>query len=103
MLSFLLVFSLHGGAPAADPWFSADKLKHFFGAAFVQSASYSALRAAGVSHGISLGGASAVTVGASLGKEWWDARGHGNASARDLVWDGAGAASASLLLARTRR
>ena len=98
---FALSFKLH--APdAADPWFGPDKVKHFFTAAFVQSFSYGALRTTGLGNGGSLAGATAVNAAASFGKEIWDAHGHGTPSARDLVWDAAGAGSASLLLSRTR-
>ena len=103
MLRLFLVFTLHGNAPAPDSWFGVDKVKHAALAAFVQSMSYSTLRATGVHHGAALAGASGVTAGLSLGKEWWDSRGHGTPSARDLVWDAAGAGAASLLLSKTDR
>lgn len=99
---FAFSFKLHAGADQADPWFGPDKVKHFFTAAFVQSVSYGVLRTTGLGNGESLGGATAVTAAASFGKELWDARGHGTPSARDLVWDAAGAGSVSLLLVRTR-
>jgi uncharacterized protein YfiM (DUF2279 family) len=105
MRGLLLVFSLHG-APRAQPgdaWFAPDKVQHFFTAAFVQSMTYGTLRAAGVSHGPALAGATATTAAAGVGKEVWDARGHGTASAKDLVWDAAGAGSATLLLVRVAR
>ena len=98
---FAFTFKLH--APdGADPWFGPDKVKHFFTAAFVQSFSYGALRTTGLGNGPSLGGATVVTAAASFGKELWDARGRGTPSARDLVWDAAGAGAASLLLIKTR-
>ena len=37
-------------APPRDHWFGADKLKHFFVAAFTQTVTYSALQAAKVRH-----------------------------------------------------
>jgi putative lipoprotein len=103
MLRLLLVFGL--SAPAASPsdnWFGVDKVKHFFTAAFVQSFSYSAIRAVGVDHRASLIGASALTASVSIGKELWDRQsGHGTSSVRDLVWDAAGAAAATALLQRS--
>jgi uncharacterized protein YfiM (DUF2279 family) len=42
-----------------------------------------------------------VVVG--VGKELHDRATHGDVSARDLVWDAAGAASATALLVRTAR
>ena len=41
MRGLVLVFGLHAG----DHWFGADKFKHFFMSAFVESVTYSALRA----------------------------------------------------------
>ena len=105
MRGLLLVFSLTGGPGRrpADGWLGEDKLKHFFTAAFVQGFGYGALRAAGVPHAASLAGATAGTVAVSVGKEVWDAHGHGTASARDLTWDALGAGAATVLLVRTDR
>ena len=100
-LTLLLALSLQG--PPADRWFSADKIKHFFMGAFVQSVSYSALRATGISHRSSLLGATAGNVVISVGKEVADSRRTGLFSRRDLVWDAAGAGASTLLLTRTER
>ena len=105
MRGLMLVFTLAGGparAPA-DAWFGEDKLKHFFTAAFVQSFGYGALRATGAPHGAALAGATGATLTVSVGKELWDARGHGTPSARDLAWDALGAGAATTLLVRTER
>jgi uncharacterized protein YfiM (DUF2279 family) len=101
----VVAFSLHFGSASTDgdQWIAPDKVKHFFSAAFVQSVSYGTLRAAHVGHGAALTGASAVTTSISVGKEVWDAHGHGTPSVRDLVWDAAGAAAASALLCHTIR
>lgn len=105
MRGFLLVFSLHFNDehPRGDRWFSADKAKHFFTAAFVQSASYGGLRYLGASQSSSLVGASIVGATVSIGKEVRDSRVGGNASAKDLTWDAAGMIAASALLHRTQR
>ena len=105
MRGFLLVFTLHFGEehPTGDKWFSADKAKHFFAAAFVQSASFGGLRAVGAGRSWSLAGASVVSSGFSIGKEVRDSRSGGRASAKDLVWDVAGIIGASALLNRTER
>ena len=105
MRAFLLVFSLHlhDEHPGGDRWFSADKAKHFFTAAFVQSASYGGIRSLGASHRSSLVGASAVGAAVSIGKEVSDARAGGRASGKDLVWDAGGMIAASVLLRRTER
>ena len=100
-MTFLLVLALQ--ARPADRWFSPDKVKHFFLAAFIQSVSYSALRATQLGHQSSLVGASAGTVAVSIGKEMADARRTGLFSKRDLVWDAAGIGASSLLLDRTAR
>ena len=105
MLRFLLVLQLHGPGdhPGGDSWFGADKVKHFFMGAFVQSVAYSAVRATGARHEASLVAATGVTAGVSIGKEWWDAHSGGTPSVRDLTWDAAGAASATLLLQHSVR
>ena len=105
MRGLLLVFTL-GRAPEhprGDGWFGPDKLQHFFTSAFVQSIGYGALRRAGVDNGPAIAGASAVTAVAGVGKELRDRRVRGEFSVRDLVWDAAGAGSASVLLVRTTR
>jgi len=101
----MLLFTLHFGEEprGSDPWFSSDKAKHFFTSAFVQSLSFSTLRASGLRSGPSLVGASAITTLFGVGKEVRDFRRAGDPSVKDLVWDAAGAASASLLLHRTER
>ena len=74
MKGLLLVFTLHFGRsaqehPGGDNWFATDKTKHVFVAAFVQSISYTSLRAAKVPHAGALAGATAVSAAVSLGKE----------------------------------
>jgi uncharacterized protein YfiM (DUF2279 family) len=105
MLPIVLAFSfsLHGPPASNDGWVSPDKVKHFFGGVFVQSLAYGGLRATGADHRASLIGASATTLVVSVSKEVWDGRGSGTPSARDLVWDAAGAATASVLLSQTVR
>lgn len=90
-----------GNAPR-DRWFGGDKVKHFFLSAFTQSVAYSAVRATGTGHQSSLVAASATTAAVGIAKEWRD-RGTTGFSARDLVWDAAGAGAATLLLRRTQR
>ena len=71
MRGFLLVFTLHFGQEhrAGDKWFSSDKVKHFFMAAFVQSGSFGGLRLVGVERSGSLVGASVVSSGFSIGRD----------------------------------
>jgi uncharacterized protein YfiM (DUF2279 family) len=105
MLALLLALQLHGPGehPSGDSWFGIDKVKHFFMGALVQSVAYSAIRASGGSHDASLAGATGVTAGVSIAKEVWDAHSGGTPSVRDLVWDAAGAGTATLLLRRSVR
>jgi uncharacterized protein YfiM (DUF2279 family) len=98
-----LVLTLSVPAPPPDRWFGADKLKHFFISAFIQSVAYSALRAADARHDASLAGATAVTAAFAVGKEIADWRARREFSVRDLAWDAAGAGAATLLLSHTQR
>lgn len=102
LLFFSITFGAQGARAPADPWFGADKVKHFFTAAFVQSVGYGALRGARVERADALAGASAITAVVSLGKEVQDRRARGAFSTRDLAWDAAGAGAATVLLARAR-
>ena len=89
--------------PPNDHWFGADKLKHFFVAAFTQTVTYSVLQAAKVRHEPALASATAVTAIVSVAKEVRDRRTTGLFSVRDLVWDASGAGAATLLIARSVR
>ena len=105
MRGLFLVFTLgaHPLQHSSDPWFGPDKLQHFFASAFVQSLGYATLRAVGAEHGAALAGATAGTVVVGVGKELHDRATHGDVSVRDLVWDAAGAASATALLVHSAR
>jgi uncharacterized protein YfiM (DUF2279 family) len=104
----VLLFSVLLGAPgqardAGDHWFGRDKVKHFLVSAFVQSAAYASLQAAGADREGALLGASAATAAVGVAKEAVDRRRGGPFSVRDLTWDAAGAGAATLLLVRTER
>ncbi|HKO16766.1 MAG TPA: hypothetical protein VJU87_11045 [Gemmatimonadaceae bacterium] len=107
MLRLLFVFTLHAphsaDHPGGDSWFAADKAKHFFLSAFVQSVAYSAARESGMAHGAALGAASATTVAVGVGKEIRDAKTGGGVSLRDLVWDLAGGVAATVVLQHSVR
>lgn len=94
----LLVFPF-----AMDGWFGADKLKHFFMSAFIQSMAYSSARAVGVSHDGAFISATAATVGFGIGREIYDGRVKRSFSYKDLVWDGAGLAAGAILVNNARR
>jgi uncharacterized protein YfiM (DUF2279 family) len=102
ILALVVGMNLSDEHQLGDRWFSADKAKHFFLAAFVQSMTYTSLRTVGLGPDASLAGASAASVGVSIGKELRDRRGGGAVSAKDLVWDAAGIGGASVLLRRAR-
>ena len=87
---------------AADSWFGADKAKHFFLGAFIQSAGFSAAQAAGADHRLSLGAASGISLIAVSAKEFRDRAGRGTPSVKDAVWGLAGAAAISPVLMRTK-
>ena len=105
MRGLVLVFALHLGQdhPRGDSWFAADKVKHFFTAAFVQSLSFGTLRSAGLSYDASLAGATVASTGVSVGKELSDRASGGVVSFKDLTYDGAGILGATILLRRTER
>ena len=90
---------------ARDRWLARDKGKHFMASMAIQVTSYGALRVVGARPNAALVGASVITASAGIGKEMHDARGHGNASWRDLVWDGMGlgAGAGLVVLADGRR
>lgn len=96
--TFALLFPL-----ATDGWFGADKMKHFFVSAFIQSLAYGSARAVGASHDGAVVSATAVTVGAGLGREIYDGRVKRAFSYKDLVWDGAGLAAGMALVNNARR
>jgi uncharacterized protein YfiM (DUF2279 family) len=101
-MGVVLAFALSLHAPPRLT-IAPDKLKHFFLSAFVQSASYSALRLSGVEHDGALVTASAATVAVGLAKEVHDARSGGRFDGRDLVWDLLGAAAAAAVLEQSHR
>jgi putative lipoprotein len=88
---------------AADGWFGADKMKHFFMSAFIQSMAYSSARAAGASHDGAFVAATTATVGFGVGREIYDGRVKRAFSYKDLVWDGAGLAAGMALVNNARR
>jgi uncharacterized protein YfiM (DUF2279 family) len=91
MRGLLLVFTFH-----------SDKAKHFFMAAFVESGAFSALRFTGMHREPSLNTAIGIAGGVSVGKEVYDHFSGGDASFKDLVWDGLGMAAAGVALHQTK-
>lgn len=109
LLAWLLLLPLSLPAQSAngrprESFFGPDKIQHFFVSAFLQSFTYSALRATKASHQSSLAGATVTSALFGLGKEVRDKRGASQLfSARDLVWDAGGIGTATLLIGHTRR
>lgn len=89
-------------AVTRQSWFGADKIKHFFIAAFVESVAFSALQATGANRRTALGGAVGVTAAVSVGREFYNRRTTGF-SIPDLTWDAAGAGAAFVMLRRTTK
>lgn len=102
-LALLMTLHLGGGAKGPDPWLSPDKAKHFFTSVFVESVSFSVLRAANVSRSASLNGAMVFTFGVGVGREVYDHFHPGTPSLKDLAWDAAGIAAAAVALHQTAR
>jgi len=97
-----LLFAILVALPKpSDSFFGADKMKHFFLSAFVQSVAFGGLRSFAVDRPRALRAAGGVTAAVGLGKELYDSRRTGLFSVRDLVWDAAGAAVATQGLRRT--
>ena len=102
MMRGLLFAALLQGTPP-DSFFGVDKVKHFFMSALVQSLAYSVTQVTTRGDRSSLLlSASAATAAVGIGKEIHDRRGNGVFSVRDLLWDGAGAGAATLILIRAR-
>ncbi len=87
---------------AAHPWLGADKVKHFFMSAFIQTGAFSVARAAGLSHSSAQLAAGITTAGFGIGREIHDSRSGRPFSVPDLAWDAAGALSAAAVLNGTR-
>ena len=103
MRALVLALSLSiGGHQGGDRWLAPDKLKHFFMSAFIESASYSALRAARVSHHDALVSAAGIAVSVGVAKELHDSWTQEGFSLRDLTWDAAGTAAGAAFLSHAQ-
>ena len=89
--------------PQHESWLGPDKVKHFFMAAFIESAAFSGLEAGGGSRNSAFAGAVGTTVAISIGREVHDKRTKGLFSLGDLLWDAIGAAAAGEMLRHTQR
>lgn len=80
----------------------ADKVKHFFVSAFLQSVAFSVARTARMERSNAHLAAGVITLAVGVSKEVFDRRRGGNFSAADLGWDAAGALAAGAILNGTR-
>ncbi|MBX6363144.1 MAG: hypothetical protein IRZ00_04690 [Gemmatimonadetes bacterium] len=78
-----------------------DKLKHFFMAFAITSVGYGVARIA-VDHGAAVGASVTAAALAGIGKELYDARHGGDASAADLAWDALGIGAGTGLVTQVR-
>lgn len=83
--------------------FGLDKPRHFLLSAFIQSASFASIQAAGGSRHTAMLGAVSVTAVFGVGREIHDRRTKGLFSFGDLVWDALGAGTAVAMLRHTYR
>ncbi len=103
MRALVLALSLSiGGHHSGDKWLAPDKLKHFFMSAFIESASYSALRAVRVNHHDALVSAAGIAVSVGVAKEIHDSWTQEGFSMRDLTWDAAGTAAGAAFLSHAQ-
>lgn len=100
--ALLLAITRPAAAQTPDRFFGPDKIQHFFLSAFIQSFTYSALRATNADRQSSLIGASAATASLGIWKELRDRRIRRQFSVRDLMWDAAGAGVATVFLNHSR-
>jgi putative lipoprotein len=91
-LSLLLMFASPARAEERDPWWGRDKALHFGVSAGLAAGGYatSSLFLEPRWQRATAGAGFALTLG--VGKEVYDATGHGQASGKDLAWDVAGTA-----------
>ena len=85
-----------------DHWVAADKVKHFFMSALIQSTAYSVGRSVGAGRSNAQVAASVTSLTFGVAKEVRDRRRSRPFSLKDIVWDGAGALTAAALLNGTR-
>jgi uncharacterized protein YfiM (DUF2279 family) len=100
-LALVLTLQLGARGKGPDPWFSPDKAKHFFMSMFLESVSFSVLRAANTSRRASLAGSTILSASVGIGREIYDYYHPGTPSLKDLTWDAAGIATAAIALHQT--
>ena len=104
-MNLVLVVALFGG-PARrgdDAWLGRDKFLHFAASAAVQCATHAVLRANGNDYGEASRGAAIATLTVGVSKELRDRHRGGDASLRDLAWDGVGGVSGAVVMRQVGR
>jgi len=88
--TLLLASEARADKPDDDPWVGQDKLLHYSVSAGIAGCGYvaGAMIFDARAHALALGAGSAALAG--VGKEPADLGGYGNASWKDLAWDGLG-------------
>ena len=86
-----------------DSFRGPDKVKHFLMSGFIEAVGFSALQAINVNRSVSVGAATAATLGIGLARELHDKRVTGLFSVGDLTWDTLGTGAALLVISHTQR
>lgn len=86
-----------------DSFTGSDKVRHFLMSGFIEAMGFSALQAVNVDRSVSLGAATAATLGIGVARELHDKRTKGLFSIGDLTWDTLGTGAALLLISHTQR
>lgn len=89
--------------PMRDSFTGSDKPKHFLMSGFIEAIGFGALQAINVGRSVSIGTATAATLGVGLAREVHDKRTKGLFSIGDLTWDALGTGAALLVISHTQR
>lgn len=92
----LVLFALPARGADPDPWLGADKALHFSATFALSAGGYAAAALVTDDRAWRLASGAALGMGAGIAKELRDLAGTGNASWRDLAWDGIGTATGLL-------
>lgn len=88
--SAALLFSFARAAFAEDAWWGRDKALHFGVSAALGGAGYGLSSLVFDDRALRVISSAGLALAAGIGKELYDASGHGTASFKDLTWDAAG-------------
>ncbi len=94
----LFAFTQTAAAQGGDAWWGRDKALHLSLSATISAGTYAAVVPLESEPLWRLTIAATVGLGAGVGKELFDATGHGDASWKDLTWDVIGVALGSAMM-----